>query len=188
MIGVIKGFFTVVVLIAVLNEGMTILEKHSECKDLRRRALYSLQPGKPCSDFEIRARLEGAFLKCKDAEKIAASHTIPCAVTRWLDGWLPSRIMAVVNENFLVSVGVASVIVIAALYISVNAFIYDRAHERTLNMIANRGYYPEPFNHRGRMIQSAPYNNFSYIDDGRRHHHHGRIIVEEMHDGEDEYY
>lgn len=187
MIGVIKGIFSVVLFIVVLNEGMTIMEKHADCKDLRRRALYSLLPGKPCSDFETRAQLEGEFLKCKDAEKVAASHVISCAVTRWLDGWLPSRIMTVVNENFLVSVGFALVIIIAGLYFTTAAVINDRADERRMNLlIASRGYYPEPRNHHGRTIKAGPCeNNFNYISNG---HRNGRITVEEIHDDDEDFY
>ena len=168
---VIKGAFLIAVAVFALNEALALIEKHAECTELRRRALYSLQPGKPCSDFETRVQLEGEFLNCNEAERVAASNTIPCAVTKWLDGWLPSRIMGVVSENFLMSSTFAVVIVVATIYIFVTGVISDRAHARTSEMMmATMGHW-QPFqgefrhNDNRRILAPPPTNRISYVDE-----------------------
>lgn len=165
MINVIKWVCGIAFAILILNESLSIIEKHSGCKESRRRALYSLLPGKPCADFETRVQLDGEFLNCKEAEKVAASSTYRCAMTNWLGDWLPTRVMALVSEHPIIYFVSAMLTVLLFYYITALAFVADRANARKYNSSYGNQIYLR--NDRDNRMITAPARDgrITYVDE-----------------------
>lgn len=127
-----------------LNIWLEFTEHRETCSRLKEDAQFALQPGKPCSDFEQRMRLEGTFLRCKAAEKMANTNINACAARRYLSIWLPTRVGATIEEHYIVTASVGAGLVIAIVYILVNGLIHDRAHQRTVDTIREAQYRNSP--------------------------------------------
>ena len=130
LIALVKGISIFIFMIFILHEGTKIHDKYQVCNKRKMHAQRILAPGTPCSDLETRLHLEGEFLRCNEAKEVVDMSIFPCVLTRWLDEWIPTKLMSIITANPLSSTVVGIIMFIITLYISVNAIIIDRAHER----------------------------------------------------------
>lgn len=180
MIHVIKIICGLALVILILNEGLSIMEKYSGCKEIRRRAFYSLLPGKPCADFETRIQLEGNFLNCNEAEKIASSSIYRCAVSSWLSEWLPTRVMEIVSEHPMIYFFFMMLMIILFYYITALAFVADRANARRYNLYPkNPRYFHDGYDDKMIMGDDCG-GRITYIDNDEDNYYQGEYRRNKM--------